>query len=223
MIKLKNLKMTYHDNGTVIDAIKIDKIDINDGKQVVFTGSSGSGKTTLFNLISGLILPTEGNVIINNTDITTLSEIDRDLYRANNIGYVFQDFNLFPDFTVMQNVLLPMTFSKRYEKKEMKDKAEDILKKVGMDNKASQKVKTLSGGEKQRVAIARSIVNKPKIILADEPTGNLDYKNGVKIMDLLKQIAKDERATLLVITHNHSQIDMFDEVIDVEKINRALW
>jgi putative ABC transport system ATP-binding protein len=222
MIKLKNLKMTYHDNGTVIDAIKIDKIDINDGKQVVFTGSSGSGKTTLFNLISGLILPTEGNVIINNTDITTLSEIDRDLYRANNIGYVFQDFNLFPDFTVMQNVLLPMTFSKRYEKKEMKDKAEDILKKVGMDNKASQKVKTLSGGEKQRVAIARSIVNKPKIILADEPTGNLDYKNGVKIMDLLKQIAKDERATLLVITHNHSQIDMFDEVIDVEKINRAL-
>jgi putative ABC transport system ATP-binding protein len=222
MIKLKNLKMTYHDNGTVIDAIKIDKIDINDGKQVVFTGSSGSGKTTLFNLISGLILPTEGNVIINNTDITTLSEIDRDLYRANNIGYVFQDFNLFPDFTVMQNVLLPMTFSKRYEKKEMKDKAEDILKKVGMDNKASQKVKTLSGGEKQRVAIARSIVNKPKIILADEPTGNLDYKNGVKIMDLLKQIAKDERATLLVITHNHSQLDMFDEVIDVEKINKAL-
>jgi putative ABC transport system ATP-binding protein len=222
MIKLKNLKMTYHDNGTVIDAIKIDKIDINDGKQVVFTGSSGSGKTTLFNLISGLILPTEGNVIINNTDITTLSEIDRDLYRANNIGYVFQDFNLFPDFTVMQNVLLPMTFSKRYEKKEMKNKAEDILKKVGMDNKASQKVKTLSGGEKQRVAIARSIVNKPKIILADEPTGNLDYKNGVKIMDLLKQIAKDERATLLVITHNHSQLDMFDEVIDVEKINKAL-
>jgi ABC-type lipoprotein export system ATPase subunit len=115
-----------------------------------------------------------------------------------------------------------MTFSKRYEKKEMKDKAEDILKKVGMDNKASQKVKTLSGGEKQRVAIARSIVNKPKIILADEPTGNLDYKNGVKIMDLLKQIAKDERATLLVITHNHSQLDMFDEVIDVEKINKAL-
>jgi putative ABC transport system ATP-binding protein len=222
MIKLRNLIMTYHDNGIIIEALKIDKIDIKDGKQVVFTGSSGSGKTTLFNLISGLILPTEGNVIINNTDITTLTEIDRDLYRANNIGYVFQDFNLFPDFTVMQNVLLPMTFSKRFEKKEMKDKAEDILKKVGMDNKASQKVKTLSGGEKQRVAIARSIVNKPKIILADEPTGNLDYKNGVKIMDLLKQIAKDERATLLVITHNHSQLDMFDEVIDVEKINKAL-
>lgn len=222
MIKLRNLKMTYHDNEAVIDALKIDKIDIKDGKQVVFTGSSGSGKTTLFNLISGLILPTEGNVIIDNKDITELAEVERDLFRANNIGYVFQDFNLFPEFTVMQNVLLPMSFSERYNKKEMKEKAEDILKKVGMENKANQKVKTLSGGEKQRVAIARSIVNRPKIILADEPTGNLDFKNGIKIMDLLKQVAKDEDATLLVITHNHSQLDMFDEVIDIEKINKAL-
>jgi ABC-type lipoprotein export system ATPase subunit len=115
-----------------------------------------------------------------------------------------------------------MSFIKQYSKKEMREKAEEILKKVGMESKLSQKVKTLSGGEKQRVAIARSVVNKPKIILADEPTGNLDYKNGVKIMELLKQIAKEEKATLLVITHNLSQFDMFDEVIDVEKINKAL-
>jgi ABC-type lipoprotein export system ATPase subunit len=222
MIKLTNIKMKYHDNGTTIDALKIDNIEIKDGKQVVFTGSSGSGKTTLFNLISGLILPTEGSVNINKDDITELTEVERDLYRAKNIGYVFQDFNLFPEFTVLQNVLLPMSFIKQYSKKEMREKAVEILKKVGMESKLSQKVKTLSGGEKQRVAIARSVVNKPKIILADEPTGNLDYKNGVKIMELLKQIAKEEKATLLVITHNLSQFDMFDEVIDVEKINKAL-
>ena len=104
----------------------------------------------------------------------------------------------------------------------MNDLAKDILKKVGIGDKINQKVKTLSGGEKQRVAIARSIVNKPDVILADEPTGNLDYKNGEKIMQLIKQIAKEEKATLVVITHNNSQLDMFDEVINIEELNQAI-
>ena len=214
--------MTYDDNGTKLNILKLPKLAINTGESVAFIGSSGCGKTTLFNLISGLISPTNGNVIVEDVDITTLNESERDLFRANHIGYIFQDFNLFPEFTVLQNIVLAMSFSKRYSKKEMNRIAFEMLEKVGIKDKANQKVKTLSGGEKQRVAIARSIVNKPNIILADEPTGNLDYKNGVKIMELIKQIAKEENATLLVITHNNSQLEMFDRVVNVEEINQAI-
>ena len=185
MIDLKNIEMVYDDNGTKINALKIKKIIINDGEKVAFIGSSGCGKTTLFNLISGMITPTSGKVVV-------------------------------------ENVVLPMSFSKRYSKKEMEEEAINIIKRVGLEKKLNQKVKTLSGGEKQRVAIARSIVNKPNIILADEPTGNLDYKNGAKIMDLIMQIAKEEKATLLVITHNNSQLDMFDRTINVEELNEAI-
>jgi putative ABC transport system ATP-binding protein len=214
--------MTYDDNGTKINALKVKSIKVDDGEKVAFIGSSGCGKTTLFNLISGMITPTKGNVLVEDTDITTLTESERDLFRANHIGYIFQDFNLFPDFTVLQNVVLPMSFSKRYKKEEMEKEALNMLKRVGLDNKKDQKVKTLSGGERQRVAIARAIVNKPNVILADEPTGNLDFKNGAKIMDLIIQIAKEEKATLLVITHNNSQLDLFDRSINIEELNEAI-
>lgn len=222
MIKLKNIEMTYDDNGTKINALKLKKLEVKDGEKVAFIGSSGCGKTTLFNLISGMITPTNGNVIVEDIDITTLKENERDLFRANHIGYIFQDFNLFPDFTVLQNVVLPMSFSKRYNQKEMEEEALNMLKRVGLEKKKDQKIKTLSGGEKQRVAIARSIVNKPNVILADEPTGNLDYKNGAKIMDLILQIAKEEKATLLVITHNNSQLELFDRSINIEELNEAI-
>lgn len=222
MINLKNIEMIYDDNGTKINAVKVKKLEVKEGEKVAFIGSSGCGKTTLFNLISGMITPTKGNVEVEDVDLTTLTESERDLFRANHIGYIFQDFNLFPDFTVLQNVVLPMSFSKRYIKPEMEKEALAMLKRVGLDKKKDQKVKTLSGGEKQRVAIARSIVNKPNIILADEPTGNLDYKNGAKIMDLILQIAKEEKATLLVITHNNSQLELFDRSINIEELNEAI-
>ncbi len=222
MIKLKNVEMTYDDNGTKINALKLKELKVDDGEKVAFIGSSGCGKTTLFNLISGMLTPTKGNVLVEDIDITTLTESERDLFRANHIGYIFQDFNLFPDFTVLQNVVLPMSFSKRYKKEEMEEEAINMLKRVGLDAKKDQKVKTLSGGERQRVAIARAIVNKPNVILADEPTGNLDFKNGAKIMDLIIQIAKEEKATLLVITHNNSQLDLFDRSINIEELNEAI-
>lgn len=222
MIQLRDIEMKYEDNGQEILALKLKKLNIEEGKQVAFIGASGSGKTTLFNLISGMIVPTKGTVEVNDLEITSLKESERDLFRANHIGYIFQDFNLFNEFTVLQNVILPLSFSKAYDKKEMNDMAKQVLKEVGMAEKINQKVKTLSGGEKQRVAIARSIINSPDIILADEPTGNLDYKNGAKIMDILTKIAREKKATLIVITHNNSQLDMFDEIMDIEKMNEAL-
>ena len=222
MVSIKNVEMIYDDNGTKIEALKLKKLEIKNGEKVAFIGSSGCGKTTLFNMISGMITPTKGSVVVEDVDLTTLREVERDLFRANHIGYIFQDFNLFPEFTVLQNVVLPMSFSKRYSKSDMEKEAIGMLERVGLKDKVNQKVKTLSGGEKQRVAIARSIVNKPNIILADEPTGNLDYKNGQKIMDLIIQIAKEEKATLLVITHNNAQLEMFDRSVNIEELNEAI-
>ena len=148
MIKLKNVEMTYDDNGTKINALKLKKLEVKDGEKVAFIGSSGCGKTTLFNLISGMLTPTKGEVQVEDIDITTLNESERDLFRANHIGYIFQDFNLFPDFTVLQNVVLPMSFSKRYAKDEMEKEAVSMLKRVGLDNKKDQKVKPLKEEEK---------------------------------------------------------------------------
>ncbi len=222
LINLKNIEMIYDDNGTKINALKLKNLDIKDGEKVAFIGSSGCGKTTLFNLISGLIVPTKGEVNVENTLLNNLPESERDKFRANHIGYIFQDFNLFPEFTVLQNIVLPMSFSKKIEKPNIQKEAINMIKRVGLEDKINQKVKTLSGGEKQRVAIARSMVNKPKIILADEPTGNLDYKNGAKVMELLLKISSEENATLLVITHNNSQLSLFDRSLNIEELNEAI-
>ncbi len=222
MITIKNIEVSYNDNGEKIDILKLDNLEIKKGEKVAFIGTSGCGKTTLFNLISGLITPMKGEIIVENTVINRLKEAERDMFRANHIGYIFQDFNLFSEFTVLENVILPMSFSKKFSKKEMHKQAIEILKKVGIEKKINQKVKNLSGGEKQRVAIARSVINKPNIILADEPTGNLDYKNGIKIMELIKNISDESESTLLVITHNNSQLEYFDKVINIEEINEVL-
>lgn len=219
MLSITNLSMSYWDGTADIEVLNIKKLTVENGKRVVFTGTSGCGKTTLFNIIAGLVVPQKGNVSINDVDITQLGEAERDFFRAQNIGYVFQDFNLFPNLTVIQNVMLPISFLHKYSVKQMKKSAEDMLEKVGMSNKAAQKAKSLSGGEKQRVAIARSLVNNPKIILADEPTGNLDYRNGVKIIELLRSAASNTGATLLVITHNTNQLELFDQVLKIEDIN----
>ena len=218
MIILHDIKRSY-DGRMVLD---IPYCEFEDGKTYFIKGESGTGKTTTFNLISGLALPEEGIVQVGDVMVQLLSERERDVFRADNIGYVFQDFNLFDGFSALENVMVPLTFSsQKVSAKEAKRLAREALDKVGLGDRANIKINKMSGGEKQRMAIARALVNVPKVLLADEPTGNLDRKNGGIIMDLLIASARACGATLLVISHDLSMADKFEETLDIYDINRA--
>ena len=219
MIVLQEIIKTY-EGRTVLD---IDYREFVDGRTYFIKGESGTGKTTLFNVISGLTLPDSGIVQVGDTMVQYLTERQRDAFRADNVGYVFQDFNLFDGFSALENVMVPLTFaSKRVRTAEAKRIAAEALARVGLADKQGVKVNRMSGGEKQRVAIARALVNVPKVLLADEPTGNLDRRNSGHIMDLLIASAGACGATLLVVSHDLSLADKFDEVLDIADFNRSL-
>lgn len=219
MIVLQDVKQSF-DGHAVLD---ISYQQFEEGKHYFIKGESGTGKTTLFNVISGLSLPDSGIVQVGETMVQLLSERQRDVFRAENVGYVFQDFNLFDGFTALENVMVPLTFvSAHVRAQQAKQRAREVLQRVGLVDKAGKKVNKMSGGEKQRVAIARALVNMPKVLLADEPTGNLDRRNSGHIMDLLVQSARECGATLLVISHDLSLADKFDEVLDIADINATV-
>lgn len=217
MIILQDIKRSY-DGRLVLD---VPYCEFEDGKSYCIKGESGTGKTTLFNLISGLALPEEGIVQVGDDMVQCMTERQRDAFRAQNVGYVFQDFNLFDGFTALENVLVPIAFvEQKARAKDAKARAMGALGKVGLADKSGIKVNKLSGGEKQRVAIARALVNVPKVLLADEPTGNLDKRNSAHIMDLLIDSARACGATLLVVSHDLSLAEKFDVVLDVSDVNR---
>ena len=217
MIILQDIKRSY-DGRLVLD---VPYCEFEDGKSYFIKGESGTGKTTLFNLISGLALPEEGIVQVGDDMVQCMTERQRDAFRAQNVGYVFQDFNLFDGFTALENVLVPIAFvEQKARAKDAKARAMDALGKVGLADKSGVRVNKLSGGEKQRVAIARALVNVPKVLLADEPTGNLDKRNSAHIMDLLIDSARACGATLLVVSHDLSLAEKFDVVLDVSDVNR---
>ncbi|HLC59272.1 MAG TPA: ABC transporter ATP-binding protein [archaeon] len=182
------------------DALRGLNLSIKKGELVSIMGASGSGKSTLLNLIGGLDKPTKGKVIIDSHDLSKMDENEMAVLRRNKIGFVFQSFNLINSFTAMQNVELPMIFN-GIEIEGRKEKARKILTEVGLEKKLENKSTKLSGGETQRVSIARALANDPQIILADEPTGNLDSKSGKHIMEILKKLNKDGR-TIIVVTHD---------------------
>ena len=217
MIALDNVKMSF-DGVKVLD---IETLEFEDNTSYFIKGESGTGKTTLFNIISVLKIPDEGSVFVNEEYVQLKSEKERDVFRAENVGYIFQDFNLFDGFSALENVLIPLAFvGKKVSQKEGKARALAALDRVGLASKANIKINKLSGGEKQRVAIARAIVNMPKVLLADEPTGNLDRNNSRKIMSLLIDLQRENEATLLVISHDLSLGDMFDKQLDIYDFNK---
>ena len=216
MIELADLTKTYYDGQSSHTVLNRLNFKFNDSEIYVMFGRSGSGKSTLLNLISGIDTPTSGSININNRNISSLSEKERTLFRRNNIGFVFQFFNLIPTLTVLENLLLPMELKGRIGKVET-DKAKSLLNSVGLPSKADTFPDRLSGGEQQRVAIARALIHEPQIILADEPTGNLDYETGLQIIDLLDVLIRKEKKMMIMATHSREVMGLADNIIEVKE------
>ncbi|HKR82425.1 MAG TPA: ABC transporter ATP-binding protein [Candidatus Saccharimonadales bacterium] len=200
LIELKNITKTYHLGGEVLNALENVTFAVQPGEFIAITGPSGSGKSTLANIIGGLDRPTEGSVVVDNSDLSHVSDRKLSDYRNKHIGFVFQSFNLQGTQTALENVMLPLIFS--YMKpRERRARAVECLQAVGLGDRLRHKPGQLSGGQRQRVAIARALANKPSIIIADEPTGNLDSTRGEEIMRVLKDLNK-QGITLIIITHD---------------------
>lgn len=212
MIKVENLYKYYPMGKEKYPALKNINLSINKGEFVAIIGPSGSGKSTLLNIIGGLDRPSEGKVYVDGQDIFKLNDARISEYRNKKIGFVFQFFYLEPTYTVLENVMLPLIFSKS-NSRELK--AKEAIEKVGLTHKIGNKGNELSGGERQRVAIARAIVNNPSLLLCDEPTGNLDSKTGISIMNLLKALNKEGK-TIVLVTHNLEYLSFVDRVIKIK-------
>ncbi len=217
VLELRDLRKSFREaDGHALDVIHIGRFDLAVGEQAALVGASGSGKSTLLNLVAGIVLPDDGEVLVNGTDVTRLDEAERDRFRADNIGYVFQSFNLLQGFTALENVLLAQMFA---ESEPDTDRAVALLETVGLGKRLQHKPRTLSVGEQQRVAIARALVNAPPLVLADEPTGNLDAKNGTIVLELLQRVCAENNHTLLLVTHDPKVRDQFKRVIKLEDLS----
>lgn len=213
ILKTSNLKKYYGNGENLVKAIDNANIDIKEGEFVAIVGKSGSGKSTLLHIMGGLDNPTEGKVYINDKDIFSLKEEELAIFRRKNIGFIFQNFNLIPSLNVWENITLPVGLDGKEINKPF---VTDIINSLGLESKVDTLPNTLSGGQQQRVAIARALVARPAIILADEPTGNLDSKTSDEVMSLLKTMIKKYNQTLVMITHDETIAQMADRVIYIE-------
>lgn len=214
MIKINELSKIFGKDGSTVVALDKINCEIDNGKFVAIVGASGSGKSTLLNIIGALEKPTGGNVEIDGVNLYSLSSNELADYRNKYFGYVFQAFYLESNFTVLDNVAMPLLI-KGDGKKDREGKAKEIIVKLGLSDKTNELVKNLSGGQRQRVAIARAIVNDPTIILADEPTGNLDTANGDAVVKLLRDIA-DIGKSVIMVTHNLDSAKIADMIIELK-------
>jgi putative ABC transport system ATP-binding protein len=204
MLQVKNLTKKFQSGDVSVKAVNNINLEIPKGFFATIIGKSGSGKSTLLSLLGALDKPTSGEIIVDDEDITKLGDRKLIKYRRDKIGFIFQNYNLVPNLSALENVMLPMEFA-HINPYERKNRAEKLLKSVGLTkDKFLRKPARLSGGEQQRVAIARALANKPKLILADEPTGNLDSATGKIIVDLLKSLAQSENTTIIAVTHDNA-------------------
>ena len=211
VLVIENISMNYDETPNIVHALSNVNLILNKNELTIIEGPSGSGKTTLLNIIGGLLKPSSGKILVNNKNIIEMNDNEKAYYRNKVIGFVFQSFYLEPNFTVYDNVEVPLIIA-GIPKNERRKMILSTLDSVGLLDKEKMIASKLSGGEKQRVSIARAIVNNPEIILADEPTGNLDSKNGDMIMSLLKRISKEDKI-VIVITHNDEQAIKYGDKI----------
>ncbi|MFA0768118.1 MAG: hypothetical protein OXFUSZZB_001446 [Candidatus Fervidibacter sp.] len=212
IVRTREVRKVYQMGKVEVEALRGVTLDIKRGEYISIMGPSGSGKSTLFNMIGGLDKPTSGSVYINEVDLAQLDAYELAWLRCRTIGYIFQTFNLIPVMTALENVTLPMIFAGVPED-ERRERGMELLKRVGLAERWNHKPAELSGGQQQRVAIARALANDPVIILADEPTGNLDLKTGREIIQLLKELNEEKGVTIISATHDLKMLDVSDRVI----------
>ena len=213
LLRVENLSKSYGKGETKVDALKNINLSIKKGEFVAIVGPSGSGKSTLLHLLGGVDKPTSGNVFINDINIYDLKEKDLAIFRRRNVGLIYQFYNLIPVLTVKENILLPAELDNRKIDKEY---LEDLLKTLDLKERENHLPSELSGGQQQRTSIGRALINRPSIVLADEPTGNLDSKNSKEIVELLKVSVKKYNQTLIMITHDINIALQADRVITIE-------
>ncbi len=214
MVILKSVSKNYFEGSTKHIVLNNFDLYIPEGEIIILFGKSGSGKSTLLNIISGIDVPDSGSVTIEGTDITKLSEKERTLIRRKKIGFIFQFFNLIPTLTVKENLQLPLELN---NEDDQENRIITILTEVDLLDRADSYPDKLSGGEQQRISIARALIHNPDIILADEPTGNLDYETSLQIIDLLDRVVKKKGKTMIMVTHSKDVIGLADRIISLKE------
>ncbi len=212
MLELNQVRKEYRDGPQTVTAVAVDRLIIQAGEQVALVGPSGSGKTTLLHLISGLLTPTSGEIKLDDIAVSALPETQRDAWRANTVGYVFQKLNLLASLNVLDNLLAAMSFAGAIPKNQQRQWASRLLAQVGLTGKLDKFPHQLSMGEQQRVAVVRAVINKPRLILADEPTASLDQDNGLRVLDLLRRFAEGSDSILLIATHDRQIMNQFKRI-----------
>lgn len=212
MLEVNQVRKEYRDVLQTVTAVAVDNLVIENGEQVALVGPSGSGKTTLLHLISGLLTPTTGEIKFDEITISGMPETWRDTWRAKAVGYVFQRLNLLDSLNILDNLLVAMSFANVIPKKERKQWGSQLLAQVNLADKIGKFPHQLSMGEQQRVAVARAVINRPRLILADEPTASLDQDNSLLVLEMLRQFAKESGSILLVSTHDKQIMSQFERV-----------
>ncbi|MDQ8197382.1 ABC transporter ATP-binding protein [Pelagicoccus enzymogenes] len=216
LLEIEDLVMAY--SGKASPVLSVPRFSLEAGEQVAVKGPSGCGKTTFLHLIAGIVAASAGRISLGDTVVTDLGEAARDRFRARNIGYVFQSFHLMRDFTCLENVELGMSFGAKLDR----DFAKSLLERVGLAERIGYRASELSIGQQQRVALARALANRPRLVLADEPTGSLDQETGERAIGLLREMCEENGASLLVVSHDLSIVDRFERKIDFRELNEAL-
>lgn len=220
VLDAQNITKSFTDGKSTVDVIRGLSLQVKAGEFVSIVGSSGSGKSTLLHVLGGLDRPTSGQVLINGQRFDTLGEAERGYIRNEHLGFVYQFHHLLPEFTAFENVAMPLMLRKSSNFKEVKQQAEYLLERVGLSHRMTHQPGELSGGERQRVALARALVARPKLMMADEPTGNLDRKTAVKIFELLSELRKEFNMAMLIVTHDEYLAQSADAILHMQD---GLW
>ena len=216
ILKTSGLRKVYKNGAAAVNVLRGIDLSVKKEEFLVIQGPSGAGKSTLLHILGGLDSPTEGTVLFEGNDLQALNENERSFFRNRKVGFVFQFYHLLPELNTLENVLLPMALKAWWERNKAETRARSLLERLGLGRRLDHMPNQLSGGEQQRAAIARALINGPQLLLCDEPTGNLDSENGKNILNLLKQLNKEEKTTVVMVTHDKDIAAIADRVVHLK-------